>query len=141
MSGTKPVSLRPSRPLRVLLVDDSADGRRALGRFLGMKGIEVIDRPDGTSALEALRDGPPPDVVLTDLLLPDMDGRQVCWHAHQLVPGVHVALITGWSVELDPKDQQRWGFDEIFIKPLDIQALVHYLLEIAPAASLPGPGG
>lgn len=130
MTIVPPGPARATRPRRILVVDDNADGRRALSRILTLKGFEVVDRPDGASALEAMRQVPPPDIVLTDLLLPDMDGRQVSWHAHQLVPSVRVALITGWSVELGPQDQQRWGFDEIFLKPLDTQELVQYLLDL-----------
>ena len=132
----------PARPRRILLVDDSPEGRRALSRFLILQGFEVIDRPDGASALEVLRAGPPPDVILTDLLLPDIDGRQVCWHARQLVPTACVALITGWAAESSASEAQRCAFDRVFLKPLDTRALVQFLFEFEPVSDpdLPAPG-
>jgi CheY-like chemotaxis protein len=137
MTTTDPCPPSSPRPLRVLLVDDSPEGRGALTRLLTLKGFEVLAVPDGTSALEALRTGPPPDVVLTDLLLPDIDGRQIGWHAHQLAPSAHVALITGWDIDLSTGEPQRGGFDRVFLKPLDARELETYLLDCQPSGSAP----
>jgi CheY-like chemotaxis protein len=127
---------RPSpRPRRILLVDDSLEGREALTRLLTLRGFEVFAVADGTSALEALRTGPPPDIVLTDLLLPDIDGRQVGWHARQLVPSARVVLITGWDVDLPAPEPQHGGFDRIFLKPIDTRELMSYLLDGGPDGS------
>jgi CheY-like chemotaxis protein len=132
MSTADP-GLPPSpRPLRILLVDDSPEGRGALTRLLTLKGFEVLAVGDGASALEALRAGAPPDVVLTDLLLPDIDGQQVGWHARQLAPSARVVLITGWDVDLPSQDPQRGGFDRVFLKPLDTRELETYLLDCMP---------
>lgn len=109
---------------RILVVDDHAGGRRALARFLEMSGFEVTVAADGTSALEALRSGPPPDVVLTDLRLPDLDGLEVAQFARQLDPPPLIDLITGYEPEGTTEDHRRWGIDRVFTKPLDIQALV-----------------
>jgi CheY-like chemotaxis protein len=140
MSTVDPDAPPAARPLRILLIEDSPEGRRALSRFLTRSGFDVIDRPDGASALEVLRAGPAPDVILTDLLMPDMDGRQVCWHARQLAPAARVALITGWSVELAALDPQRGGFDRVFLKPLDVQALMRFLLDREPDRHASDPG-
>jgi CheY-like chemotaxis protein len=132
MSTADPGPPPSPRPLRILLVDDSREGRGALTRLLTLRGFEVCAVPDGTSALEALRAGPAPDVVLTDLQLPDIDGRQVGWHARQLAPSARVALITGWVVDLPDPESPRDGFDRIFFKPLDTRELMAYLLDCAP---------
>ena len=73
-------------PPRILLVDDNEASQRGLARFLEAEGYAVTLAFDGTSALEALEAGPPPDFVLTDLRLPDLDGREVARPARRLVP-------------------------------------------------------
>src|SRR4051812_6955920 len=87
----------PKPRRRLLLVDDNAEGRRALARLLEIYGYDVTSAADGTSALLALGQMPHPDVVLTDLLLPDLDGREIARRAHALVPKPLVVMITGWD--------------------------------------------
>ena len=65
----------PGAGRRLLLVDDNEATRTALTRFLELKGYTVIAAADGTTALAALAESPPPDYVLTDLQLPDIDDR------------------------------------------------------------------
>src|SRR3954469_22635205 len=81
---------RPRR--RLLLVDDNGEGRRALARLLELYGFEVTAVADGSSAVEALRRGPAPHVVLTDLLLPDLDGHEVARQARLLSPPPTIVL-------------------------------------------------
>src|SRR5438309_2432265 len=87
----------PGRP-RVLLVDDHEIGRKSLARLLTLVGFDVTDVNDGTSAFEALRGPGGFDYVLTDVRLPDFDGREVAQAARRLVPTPRIALITGWDV-------------------------------------------
>jgi CheY-like chemotaxis protein len=112
----------PSPPtpgeFRVLIVDDNAPSRRALARVLESAGYEIREAATGAKALEALAQDPPADFVLTDLVLPDLDGREVARAASQLPNGPFVALITGWSLEADLERLSRWGVDHVFLKPL-----------------------
>jgi two-component system sensor histidine kinase/response regulator len=64
-------------PARILVVDDQPANIQVLGSMLGKLGHEIIPASDGTTALRrlALR---PPDLILLDLLMPDMDGCEVC---------------------------------------------------------------
>jgi len=108
---------------RLLLVDDSVDGRRALGRILSLKGFDVTAVADGRSATEALTLSTF-DVVLTDLNLPDIDGREVARRADSLRPRPLIALITGWGQEVEGEDIAAWGIDRLFLKPLDLTAML-----------------
>ena len=119
----------PGRP-SILLVDDHAAGRVALARMLTAHGFAVTDVEDGTSAFASLKDGPPPDFLLTDLRLPDFDGREVISAARLLNPTPRIALMTGWDVEPDERD--RLGIDWVFLKPLDVGLIVSKLREKAP---------
>lgn len=122
-SGTTRSSRR-----RLLLVDDNDEGRRALARLLDLYGFEVTTAIDGTSAIRALQLAPPPDVVLTDLLLPDLDGREVARLAHSLKPTPVIVMITGWDFGQDIPDREKWGIDFVFLKPLNVAELVSTLL-------------
>jgi two-component system sensor histidine kinase/response regulator len=66
-----------SRPARILVVDDQPANLQIVGAVLGKLGHEIIPAEDGAAALKrvALR---PPDLILLDLLMPEMDGCEVC---------------------------------------------------------------
>ena len=116
---TDPIALIP---VRVLLVDDHDLGRRSLARLLEVMGYEVTAAADGASALEALRVGPGFDYLLTDVRLPDLDGREIVQIARQREPRPLIALITGWDI--DPAECTRIGVDFLFLKPVDVQDLI-----------------
>ena len=66
-----------ARPARILVVDDQASNIQILGAMLGALGHEIVPASDGATALKriAVR---PPDLILLDLLMPVMDGFEVC---------------------------------------------------------------
>ncbi len=109
---------------RLLLVDDNTEGRRALTRLLEFYNFDVTAVGDGQEALRVLASVPPPDVVLTDYLLPDLDGREVARQAHALDPQPVVVLITGWDFGQEPPDCVQWGIDHIVLKPVNVANLV-----------------
>jgi DNA-binding response OmpR family regulator len=115
------------RRTRVLLVEDNEAARKGLARLLEAHGFEVATFHDGESALNALATEAPPDYVLTDLRLPDLDGREVAQRARQLRPAPRVALITGWDLDTGLGDQADWGVDWVLTKPVDIHELISLL--------------
>jgi len=64
------------RPIQVLVVDDDPAARRWIGGLLSAEGVRVAEAANGREALEALRSDPP-DLVVLDLLMPEMDGFAV----------------------------------------------------------------
>jgi len=120
---------------RILLVDDHPEGRIAVARLLEARGFAVTEVEDGASAFASLSDGPPPDYLLTDLRLPDYDGREVIAVARRLSPAPRIALMTGWDVEPDEKD--RLGIDWVFLKPLDIGQIAAKFREAPPRPVAP----
>ncbi len=113
--------------LRVLLVEDNEAASKGMARLLEAFGFEVTMTHDGASALRALATGLPPDFLLTDMQLPDLDGREVARQARQLTPPPRVALITGWNLEAGDGDPASWGIEWVLTKPVDIQDLVSKL--------------
>jgi CheY-like chemotaxis protein len=126
-------------PQRVLLVEDNEAAGRGLARLLQAHGFEVTTVYDGTAALESLTSNPPPDFLLTDLQLPDIDGRDLARHARQLVPAPRVALLTGWDVESGLENSHESGIDWVLIKPIDIRDLMDKLTQSVGATDPPAP--
>ena len=120
----------PRKP-RILVVDDHEMGRNSLARLLVALGYEVVDVKDGASAIERMDQDLRYDYVLTDVRLPDLDGREVVQAAHRLDPSPWVALITGWDVT--PEEVERLKIDCVFLKPLDVMAIVDRLKQSPPA--------
>jgi PAS domain S-box-containing protein len=90
----------PTLPLqgRVLLVDDEEPILQTIGSALRAFGLEVLTARDGLEALERFRKAlPRPDLVLMDLTMPRMDGREAFQAMHDLDPGVPVILSSGFT--------------------------------------------
>ena len=81
---------------RVVLVDDQVEVRASLGVMIRTLGYDVHAVAGGAAALEALEQGPAVAVV-TDLGMPDMDGRQLAEAVRARFPRVPVVLLTGWA--------------------------------------------
>jgi CheY-like chemotaxis protein len=112
---------------RVLLVDDHRDVRSMIAKYLSYNGFAVIEAANGREALEALNSGVPIRYLLTDLSLPDFDGRDVARLVRQASPTTWTAIITGWSLE--PDEYLPWGVDRVFPKPVDLADLSRALAE------------
>lgn len=132
MSTTLGVKGEERRGRRVLVVEDNEAAGRGLAKVLQAHGYEVTTVADGNSALQALNSPTRADVLLTDLQLPDMDGRDLALHAGQLVPRPRVVLVTGWDVDDQLRDPAASGIDAVMVKPLDIPTLLRVLEEPAP---------
>jgi CheY-like chemotaxis protein len=114
----------PSRPLRVLVVEDKADTRRSLCTLLCLWGHETATAADGDAALEAAT-RLCPDVILLDIGLPRLDGWEVARRIRQ-VPGmgdVRLVALTGYGAPADRARSQEVGVDQHLVKPVDLNEL------------------
>ncbi len=127
-----PVSTPIPSPQRVLLVDDNAASASGLSRVLTALGYNVTVAGDGVSALALLATPPPPDILLTDLRLPDLDGRELAGAARKLVPPPRVFLITGWDIDPASDEYLSWGIEDVLIKPIDLQFLLSLMRRTDP---------
>ncbi|MCC7307144.1 MAG: response regulator [Acidobacteria bacterium] len=95
----------------VLLVDDESAVRRVTGEFLELAGYNVLQAGTGMEALEiAQAHFGPLDMLLTDLLMPYMDGRQLAERMTKLHPGLAILFMSGNANESDDDDKGRPDF-------------------------------
>lgn len=93
----------PARPTHVLVVDDERVVRRALQRILERDGYLVSLAECGQQAIDLYADRwKDLDVVVLDVMMPDVDGREVLQRMRALNPGVRAILSSGFTVESDP---------------------------------------
>ena len=107
---------------RVLVVDDDANIRRSLSETLGDDGYRVAVADDGTQALTLLKDAAP-DVVITDVRMPNMDGLSLLQLLRQRAPNVDVILMTAYDDMATVVAAMRGGAVEFLVKPVDLHAL------------------
>ena len=81
----------------MLLAEDEENIREATRRILEGLGCQVVPARDGLEALERLADCEPFAVVLLDLMMPRLDGRQALDALHRTHPGLPVVLCSGYS--------------------------------------------
>jgi DNA-binding NtrC family response regulator len=86
----------PMTQPRILIVDDEPDMLENCSRILSRQGYACATAGDGRTALAAL-ERERPDLLLTDLKMPEMDGMALLRHAHELDPALPVIMVTGFA--------------------------------------------
>ncbi|MGC4092907.1 MAG: sigma-54 dependent transcriptional regulator [Polyangiaceae bacterium] len=111
----------PAR-LRILVVDDDSSARAALKRLFESEGHEVDTAADGEIALERFLELPP-DVIVTDLHMPNRDGMGLLQAVRERDRGLPVIMVTSAS-DLGPAvAAMRAGATDYITKPIDFEAL------------------
>ena len=110
----------------LLLVDDEESLRSVVAERLTDHGFEVVQAADGESALKAL-DGFAFDVIVSDLRLPGLDGRQVIDAALTRYPGIVAIVVTGYGTVKDAVDIIKRGAADFISKPFQFDELMHVL--------------
>lgn len=118
--------------MRVLVVDDMAFNRRALRSVFFAAGWEVAVAPDGQAALELIRTEPP-DLVVTDILMPRLDGFQLCRaiKADEHLKRIPVVFYTGSYTEAADRDLGvALGAAAYLVKPLEPREILAEIVKV-----------
>lgn len=127
----------PSAP-QILVVDDSPDAAECLALVLEQEGFRVATAHDGSTALARI-DSDPPDAVLLDLGLPDLDGIVVARRIRARsddAAAVLLVAISGHGAERDLDATRAAGFDAHLVKPVAPERILDLL---AGRKLTPGP--
>lgn len=108
---------------RILLAEDDDSLRTFLAGALSKAGHEVDDFPDGEEAIEALKTASY-DLLLTDIVMPGVDGVELARKAADLYPEMRIVFITGFAaVALNPANQAPTKA-KVLSKPFHLRELV-----------------
>ena len=126
-------SKRPTRQLRVLIVDDERDTTLTLTALLQGEGYDVKDAHSGAEALTALRDFEP-DVMISDIAMPGMSGWELARQVRRMRPGdrpLLIAISGAYTKVVDRLLSESIGFQHYFTKPCDPNVLLRLLEPLA----------
>ena len=110
-------------PARILVVDDDQSSRELLARILTSAGHRVTALSDGREAVAALDDGDPPDLVVSDIRMAEMDGLQVIDAFRERAPETPVILVTAFGNIDGALEAIRRGAADYLSKPYDVDAI------------------
>jgi len=111
----------------VLVVEDETELRHAVSELLRKRGFFVIEAPDGTSALEAIGvQKNPIDVLLLDITLPGISGREVLQEARRLRPEMRVVVTSAYPEETAGAHLES-TIEHFIRKPYRLEDLVRLL--------------
>lgn len=124
--------------LRILLVEDEAGIRQFMRISLEKAGFEVMEAETGEKGIEIAR-SERPDIVILDIMLPGIDGYEVCGVLRNEMPGIGIIMLTAKSQDVDKIHGLEKGADDYMIKPFNPQELVlriHSLQRRLPKLSI-----
>jgi PAS domain S-box-containing protein len=137
--GRRPEPDPRMKDLRVLVVDDDLGICRTLSEILEAEGCVVQTACDGVDALRRL-EATPVDALLTDVVMPRMDGHELFAAVRERHPELPVLMMTAFHYDKDhiiKRSRQRGLAGVIFKKPVDPRRLREVLLEVTGRASRP----
>jgi sigma-B regulation protein RsbU (phosphoserine phosphatase) len=113
------------RSRKLLIIDDDTLVRQSIATYLEDSGFQVLEAASGAVGMRLVQEQIP-ELVITDLRMPDLDGLQVLQKLHEQKPDLPVIVISGAGVMSDVVTALRLGARDYLIKPIiDMEVLVH----------------
>ncbi len=107
----------------ILIVEDDAEVRHLIRRTLENGGHDVCEAANGLEAVSAVK-ATPFDLVITDILMPELDGLETIIYLRREVPGTKIIAISGTQNELFLRDARGLGASATLTKPFQPAALL-----------------
>ncbi|EMD84151.1 cell cycle two-component system response regulator CpdR [Pacificimonas flava] len=123
---------RSGRGIRILLAEDDDSMRAFLQRAIERAGYSVVAVDCGTAALPHLAEGDF-DLLLTDIVMPEMDGIELAQRAAQLAPKMRVMFITGFAAVALSKNAGAPEGARVLSKPFHLRELTNEIERILAA--------
>ena len=111
---------------KILVIEDEEDLNQTLSFNLENEGYKVTSALKGSEALEILENAPPPDLVILDLMLPDIPGLDICRHIRSKdnLKNISVIIVTAKGEEVDRVVGFELGADDYIVKPYSVRELM-----------------
>jgi DNA-binding response OmpR family regulator len=132
-------------PTRILVVEDDPDIAELVARYLDKAGYATTRLSSGRDALDAVR-AKPPDLIVLDLMLPQVDGLEVCraLRANDKTAAIPIIMLTARAEESERIVGLEMGADDYLAKPFSpnelvarVRALLRRAHRVAPASGRP----
>ena len=105
----------------IMLVEDETSIRETMAEFLAEEGFEILQAADGLEALEVFRENQP-DLIILDLMLPKLDGLEVCKAIRQK-SNVPIIMVTARDEEIDKLLGLELGADDYITQPFSLREM------------------
>jgi len=125
MRREKPASTTPAtgRGETILLAEDSERVRKVGRRILESLGYRVLTAADGREAMEIYRSAEEVDLVITDVVMPEMGGMELVRELKKVNPHLKALAVTGYTLIEAPEELKENGILDIVHKPFDTETL------------------
>jgi len=124
-------------PLRALIVDDEESVRNFVNRVLVDAGYQTIIAASGPVAEAAAKSEGPFDVLVTDLMMPEMTGDELVRRLRQGEPNLKVLYLTGFSDHLFKEKATLWADEAFLDKPCSVKGLLE-AVSLLVSGKIPG---
>ena len=118
------VKAAPPRPRRVLVVDDEELVRKFVERVMREAGYDTATASDGPEALELAASADTFDVLVTDVMMPQMTGDELARQIRASTPEIKVLYLTGFSDRLFKEKVTLWADEAFLDKPSSVKGLL-----------------
>ncbi|SNS10975.1 DNA-binding response regulator, OmpR family, contains REC and winged-helix (wHTH) domain [Anaerovirgula multivorans] len=108
---------------KVLVVEDEASIRKFLAINLNRSGFQILECESGEEALKLI-EGQNPAVAVLDVMLPGMDGFELCQRLRELIPEIIIIMLTAKGQDMDKIMGLELGADDYMVKPFNPLELI-----------------
>lgn len=122
---------RENQKRRILIVDDDIRATAIFAQMLREDGHEVTVAHDGDEGIELMRQSAIPDILVTDVRMPHVDGLAVARYARERSPTMPIFFVTGYPDQVSRRLKSLDPKPFVFVKPLDYVALATKISSMA----------
>jgi two-component system, cell cycle sensor histidine kinase and response regulator CckA len=123
-TDAEPMKAPVKRTVSVLIVDDEMSVRKFVERVLGEAGYQTMTASDGPEAIELADKRDAFDIVVTDLMMPEMTGDELARRLRVAHPALKVLYLTGFSDRLFKEKVTLWADEAFLDKPCSVNGLL-----------------
>jgi two-component system cell cycle sensor histidine kinase/response regulator CckA len=124
MKGSVQVKGPAAKPISVLIVDDEEPVRKFVERVLRDAGYATVLAADGPEAIAAAAKMDTLDIIVTDVMMPEMQGDELARRLRQDEPNLKVLYLTGFSDHLFKEKVTLWADEAFLDKPCSVKGLL-----------------
>lgn len=117
-------TIATSKPVSILIVDDEESIRTYVDRVLSKAGYQTTLAVDGAAAIDVAAGGGPFDLLLTDVMMPEMTGAELARRLRLGQPHLKVLYLTGYADQLFTEKVTLWEDEAFLEKPCSAAALM-----------------